>query len=100
MERRYAHEKSHRSGGESRTAAESVQDCLGNVEPQGKFIIIDSVETFLKTLTTKRWEILRVLQKNGPMGFHPLPRLLELNFKNVYSDVKALKEIGLIEDHE
>ncbi|MHB8370783.1 MAG: HVO_A0114 family putative DNA-binding protein [Leptospirales bacterium] len=66
-------------------------------EPQGEFITFDSVETFLKTLTTKRWELLRVLQKNGPMGIRHLSRLLGRDIKNVHSDVQILKDIGLIE---
>jgi predicted transcriptional regulator len=69
-------------------------------ETQGEFVTFDSVETFLKTLTTKRWGLLRVLQKNGPMGVRPLARLLERDVKNVHSDVQILKEIGLVEDHE
>ena len=69
-------------------------------ETQGEFITFDSVETLLKTITTKRWELLRVLQKDGPMGIRPLARLLGRDVKNVHSDIQALKEIGLIEDHE
>lgn len=69
-------------------------------EPQGEFVTFDSVEVLLKTITTKRWELLRVLQKNGPTGIRPLARLLGRDVKNVHSDIQALKEIGLIEDHE
>ena len=45
-------------------------------ELQGEFMTFDLVEVFLKTITTKRWELLRVLQKNGPTGIRPLARLL------------------------
>ena len=69
-------------------------------ESQGEFVTFDSVETLLKTFTTKRWELLRVLQKNGPSRIRSLARLLGRDVKNVHSDIQVLKEIGLVEDHE
>ena len=68
-------------------------------EPQGEFITFDSVETLLKTLTTRRWDLLRVLQKNGPMGIRALARLLERDVKNIHGDIQILKGIGLVEDY-
>lgn len=69
-------------------------------EYQGEFITFDSIETMLKTLTSRRWELVRMLQKQGPMSLRALARQLGRDVKNVHRDVAALKEIGLIEDHE
>jgi Predicted transcriptional regulator len=66
-------------------------------EPQGEFISFDSPETLFRQLTTKRWELVRVLQKERPMSIRGLARLLKRDVKNVHADVKALREIGLIE---
>jgi predicted transcriptional regulator len=64
---------------------------------QGEFISFDSLETLLKTLTGKRWELLRVLQNKGPMSIRALARQLDRDVKNVHADVKALMDVGLIE---
>ena len=52
-------------------------------EPQGEFVTFDSVEVLLKTITTKRWELLRVLQKNGPMGIRPEKHLSLLHLESL-----------------
>lgn len=65
--------------------------------PQGEFISFDSLDTLLKTLTGKRWELVRVLQGHGPLSIRALARELGRDVKNVHADVQALAEIGLIE---
>lgn len=57
-------------------------------ESQGEFISFDSLDTLLKTLTSKRWELLRTLQAHGPMSIRALARELG-------RDVKT--DVGLIE---
>jgi predicted transcriptional regulator len=65
-------------------------------EQQGEFISFDSLETLLKTLTVKRWELLHVLQDKGPLSIRALARVLERDVKNVHADVKTLLGVGLI----
>lgn len=67
---------------------------------QGEYITFETLDVMLKTLTTKRWELLSVLQKRGGMRLRELARALKRDVKNVHTDVAALKEIGLVEDHE
>jgi predicted transcriptional regulator len=67
---------------------------------QGEFITFETLDVMLKTLTTKRWELVGVLQRHGPMGIRELARQLGRNVKNVHTDIQALKGIGLIEEHE
>lgn len=66
-------------------------------ESQGEFIGFDSPETLFKQLTTKRWELVRLLQQEGAMSIRGLARKLGRDVKNVHADVVALIEIGLIE---
>ncbi len=68
-------------------------------EYQGEFITFETVEAMLRTLTSRRWELVRRLQEDGAMSLRALARQLGRDVKNVHTDVTALKEIGLIEDH-
>jgi predicted transcriptional regulator len=67
---------------------------------QGEYITFETIDAMLKTLTSKRWELVSVLQRHGPMSIRELSRQLGRDVKNVHTDVHALKAIGLIEDHE
>lgn len=67
---------------------------------QGEFVTFETVDDILKTLTSRRWELLKMLQAAGPMSPRALARQLERDVKNVHTDVTVLKELNLIEDHE
>lgn len=67
---------------------------------QGEFITFATPEVMLKTLTSKRWELVVTLLAQGPMSVRALARQVDRDVKNVHADVVALKEIGLVEDHE
>ena len=69
-------------------------------ESQGEFITFESAEALLKTLTGRRWELVQALLCSGAMSLRALARELGRDVKNVHADVNALKEIGLVEDHE
>ncbi len=56
----------------------------------------ESLEILLKTLTTKRWMLLRTLRKSGPMSIRALSNELGRDYKNVHTDVRLLEGIGLI----
>jgi predicted transcriptional regulator len=64
---------------------------------QGEFVSFENLDTLLKTLTSKRWELLRALQGREPMSIRALARELGRYVKNVHTDIQALVEIGLIE---
>lgn len=67
-------------------------------EPLGEFLTFPDVETLLKTLTARRWEILRHLQSHGPMRMRELARQLGRDIKSIHRNVHALKDLGLIEE--
>jgi len=50
----------------------------------------------LSLLTPKRLELLRWLRQHGPRSVRALAKELERDYKNVYADVSALEECGLI----
>ena len=54
----------------------------------------------LKTLTPARWALLRRLGKSGPTSVYGLARLLDRDYKNVYTDVSAMLQLQLIEKTE
>jgi predicted transcriptional regulator len=60
-------------------------------------IYFHDVQTFLKYITPRRFELLERLRQNGATSIRALSKLLLRNYKNVYDDVKLLEQIGLVE---
>jgi len=56
----------------------------------------ENIELLLKTLTPGRWTLLKRLHANGPMSIRALAKDLGRDYKNVYTDVQRLENIGLI----
>lgn len=56
-----------------------------------------SFATLGKIITSTRLELLSVIRKEKPKSIQELSRLVKRDFKNVYQDVKALAEYGLLE---
>lgn len=60
-------------------------------------ISFPNYETLGKAITGTRIELLNVIRVKKPRSIQELARLVKRDFKNVYMDVKFLKEFGLIE---
>lgn len=56
----------------------------------------ENLETLLKTLTSGRWVLLKMLRTKGPMSMRGLANALERDYKNVHMDVRRLEHVGLI----
>ena len=56
----------------------------------------ENLEVLLKTLTPRRWALLKKLHANGPTSIRALANDLRRDYKNVHTDVKRLENIGLI----
>jgi predicted transcriptional regulator len=54
------------------------------------------LKAYLSTLTAKRWDLLKVLNKEGPQSIRALSKLLDRDYKSVHGDVGKLMELGLI----
>ncbi len=60
----------------------------------------ESMAELISTLTPKRWELIERLHHEGPMSIYALAMLLQRNYKNVHTDVKALSELEIIQETE
>ncbi len=58
------------------------------------------LESFMKTVTLRRFELLKALRKSGPQSVRALSMLLKRDYKSVHGDVAKLLEIGLIDRTE
>lgn len=65
-------------------------------EIQAERIYFLELSTLLGTLTQKRLEILQALQHQPGITTYKLAKRLGRHYKNVHTDVKLLKEVGLI----
>lgn len=56
--------------------------------------------TFYRYCTPKRLELLQELHRLGTVSIHALAKHLHRHYKNVFSDVKALEQAGLVQKNE
>jgi len=66
-------------------------------ESQGEYISFESPALLFKVLTGKRWELLNMMTGVGEMTIREAARRLRRDVKNVYSDVQALLNVGLLQ---
>lgn len=67
---------------------------------QGAHITFASVELLWRTLTAKRWELLKAMTGHGPMSIREAARRVRRDVKAVHSDVHALLDAGVIDRTE
>ncbi len=66
-------------------------------EPQGAFIAFETPALLWKTLTEKRWEILRAMTGAGALSIREVARRVGRDVKAVHGDVTALLNTGVID---
>lgn len=66
-------------------------------KPQGAHIGFASLELMWKTLTLKRWEILKAMTGAGEITIRDVARRVNRDVKAVHGDVKLLLGCGLVE---
>ena len=69
---------------------------LGEEVEEDQRLDFEDIETLLKTLTSGRWALLKTLREKGPMSIRALAIELGRDYKNVHTEVKRLKDIGLV----
>ncbi|UZR27357.1 HVO_A0114 family putative DNA-binding protein [Methylococcus mesophilus] len=69
-------------------------------QPQGARINFETEEQLWKTLTPKRWDILKKMTGAGPMTIREVSRRVGRDVKAVHGDVKALLNAGLLDKTE
>jgi predicted transcriptional regulator len=57
----------------------------------------ETMEQFLRIMTSNRWSLLRTLRQSGPSSIRALSQLLARDYRGVHADVASLLEAGLIE---
>jgi predicted transcriptional regulator len=72
---------------------------IGEIEEESHLTFY-SLETFLSTLTPKRMELLKEIHKIGKVSIRALAGILSRDYKNVYEDVSALSNAGLLVKQE
>lgn len=68
-----------------------------NGQEQGAHISFASVDLLWRTMTRKRWQILKVMTGKGAMSIRQASRLVDRDVKSVHGDVHALLDAGVIE---
>ena len=63
---------------------------------QGAHISFATPELLFRTLTAKRWEIVRSMTGAGPMTIRALARRVSRDVKAVHGDVHALLNAGIL----
>ena len=66
----------------------------------GEFITFESPTALFRSISPKRWELIGVLQKLDVVSMRELARQLKRDPHRVHDDVKALKELGIIEQSD
>jgi len=66
-------------------------------EPQGERISFASVELLWKTLTPRRWELVRAMAGQGSMTIRAAARLTGRDVKTTHGDVQALLSNDILE---
>ena len=59
-------------------------------------ISFENFEIYMRTLTPKRLELLRVVKSKNPKTIKELSLLAQRDFKNVYQDIQLLKRYDLL----
>lgn len=65
-------------------------------EEQGNFISFASHELMLKTMTAKRWELVKTMAGAGPISIREASRRVNRDIKSVHGDVQTLVKAGVI----
>lgn len=69
-------------------------------ESQGAHISFGSVDQLWRTLTKKRWEILRAMTGESEMSIREIARRVNRDAKALHGDVTALIQAGILERSE
>jgi predicted transcriptional regulator len=69
-------------------------------EGQGNFITFSSPELMWKTLTAKRWELIKSMAGAGPMSIREAARRVKRDVKSIHGDVQVLLDAGVLDRTE
>lgn len=67
---------------------------------QGDIISFESPALLFKVLTSKRWELLKIMTGAGPLAIREAARRLDRDVKAVHGDIHALLDAGVLKKTE
>jgi predicted transcriptional regulator len=79
------------------TASERFLATWESGQPQGAYIEFESAEQLWKTLTIKRWQILKTMTGTGELSIREVARRVERDVKAVHRDISSLLNCGLLD---
>lgn len=59
-------------------------------------LYFEDLPTMLKTLTPRRFEVLKIVHRIGPVSVRALAARIKRDYKNVHHDIKVLERVGLV----
>ncbi|MGL1835133.1 HVO_A0114 family putative DNA-binding protein [Rhodocyclaceae bacterium SMB388] len=83
-----------------RSLADTLDDVATAMEtltPTGPRLSFASPELLWKTMTAKRWQIIKAMTGAGPLAIREIARRVDRDVKAVHTDVHALLDAGLID---
>jgi len=78
------------------TAIERARKAFKGI-PQGEHISFETIEDLWRTLTPRRWSLLRAMAGKGAMSTRAAGRLINQDIKTIHADVQALLNAGILE---
>ena len=69
-------------------------------EPQGQRISFTSVDLLWRTISPKRWDIIRAMTGQGPLAIREVARRVDRDVKAVHGDMLALINAGMLDRAE
>jgi predicted transcriptional regulator len=60
-------------------------------------LCLEDLPALTRALSPARWDLLKSIRDRGPCSVYELARRLGRNYKNVHTDVAALREVGVLE---
>jgi len=82
-------------------AAQTMHEIEQGQQPAPSFDLgFEDVAQMFAVFTPKRWELLAILRRHGPLSILALSKLLHRDYKNVHEDVTTLLEWRVIEKNE
>jgi predicted transcriptional regulator len=83
-----------------RAAAAQARNGLSGGGYRGETLNFETPAAFFGRLSSRRWELVRVLQQEGACGVRELARRVGRDVRRVHEDAAVLAEIGLIESDD
>lgn len=66
-------------------------------KPQGAYRSFENIADLWRTLSPKRWDILKVMTGAGALSLREVARWVERDVRNVHADVHVLLNAGLLD---